>query len=83
MSCCGNQRAALRQQLSPSPGGDAEFWTSGPIEFEYSGYGELTVTGPLSGTVYRFTANDRRVRVHGSDAPSLLSVPGLKPLRDY
>ena len=80
MACCGNQRVALHQGLGSSDGRDSQFWTSGPIEFEYSGYGELTVTGPLSGTVYHFTANDRRVRVHGSDVPSLLSVPGLRPL---
>jgi hypothetical protein len=82
MSCCGDQRASLRQQLNSSADGrSAEFWTPGEIEFEYSGYGELTVTGPLSGTVYRFTASDRRVRVHGSDAPSLLSVPGIRPVQ--
>ena len=80
MSCCGSQRASLRQEFETPGRSDSQFWTSGPIEFEYSGHGELTVTGPLSGTVYRFTANDRRVRVHGSDAPSLLSVPGIKPV---
>jgi hypothetical protein len=79
MSCCGSQRTALRQEAGTSEGSESQYWTSGPIEFEYSGHGELTVTGPLSGVVYRFTANDRRVRVHGSDAPSLLSVPGLTP----
>jgi hypothetical protein len=81
MSCCGDQRASLRQQLnSSSEGRTVEFWTPGEIDFEYSGDGELTVTGPLSGIVYRFTASDRRVRVHGSDAPSLLSVPGIRPV---
>jgi hypothetical protein len=84
MSCCGSQRTALRQEWSASgrseSPSESQHWTSGPIDFEYSGHGELTVIGPLSGVVYRFTANDRRVRVHGSDAPSLISVPGLKPV---
>ena len=81
MSCCGNQRSTLRQDWGTSEQRETEYWTSGPVEFEYSGHGELTVTGPLSGIVYRFTANDRRVRVHGSDVPSLVSVPGLSPVR--
>ena len=81
MSCCGSQRATLRRDSGPAEQNDFQYWTPDPTEFDYSGSGELTVTGPLTGTVYRFTANDRRVRVHGSDAPSLLSVPGLNPVR--
>jgi hypothetical protein len=50
------------------------------VEFEYLGSGQLTVTGPLTGVVYHFASPGARVTVHGSDAPSLLSVPGLKPL---
>jgi hypothetical protein len=60
--------------------GDAGHWTSGPVEFEYLGSGQLTVTGPLTGVVYHFASPGARVIVQGSDAPSLLSVPGLKPL---
>ena len=81
MSCCGNQRSIFRQEPAASERSESRYWTSGPVDFEYSGQGELTVTGPLSGTVYRFTASDKRVRVHGPDAPSLLSVPGLRPAR--
>lgn len=80
MSCCGSQRATLRQEQNPDEPGDLQYWTPGPIEFEYAGNGELTVTGPLTGIEYRFSATDRRVRVHGSDAPSFLSVPGLTPV---
>ena len=82
MSCCGNQRATLRYDQSLQEQGDLQYWTPGPIDFEYAGNGELTVTGPLTGIVYRFTADDRRVRVHGSDAPSFLSVPGLRPVHE-
>jgi hypothetical protein len=81
MSCCGSQRSALRQEMGVPERRETQYWTSAPIEFEYSGQGELTVTGPLSGIVYRFTASTRRVSVHGSDAPSLLGVPGLNPVR--
>jgi hypothetical protein len=81
MSCCGSQRAALRQESAqPSPG-EPGYWTSAPIEFEYSGSSQLTVTGPLTGVVYHFASHGARVLVQGADAPSLLSVPGLKPVR--
>ena len=80
MSCCGNERATLRQEYGMSARTESEYWTSRPVEFEYFGHNQLTVTGPLTGTVYHFAANGARVRVHGSDAPSLLSAPGIKPV---
>jgi hypothetical protein len=80
MSCCGSQRTALRQESSTQTSGEASYWTSGPVEFEYLGSGQLTVTGPLTGVVYHFASPGARVIVQGSDAPSLLSVPGLKPV---
>lgn len=79
MSCCGKQRNAL--QLAPSQHQGASQWSSGPVDFEYVGHGQLTVTGPLTGTIYRFFAPGTRLRVHGSDAPSLVSVPNLKLVR--
>ena len=82
MSCCGKGRTAYSQaNIGSTPPQENQYWTSTPIEFEYSGQGELTVTGPLSGMIYRFSPSVRRVSVHGSDAPSLLSVPGLRPVR--
>ena len=82
MSCCGNGRSAYSQaNMGSTPPRENQYQISTPIEFEYSGQGELTVTGPLSGLVYRFSPSVRRVSVHGSDAPSLLSVPGLRPVQ--
>lgn len=82
MSCCGNGRTAYSQaNMGSTPPRENQYRISTPIEFEYSGQGELTVTGPLSGVVYRFSPSVRRVSVHGSDAPSLLSVPGLRPVQ--
>ena len=78
MSCCGKQRDGLRQPSFSSQTGPK--WTSGPVDFEYMGQGTLTVTGPLTGTVYYFSPRTR-LRVHGADAPSLVSVPNLKPAR--
>lgn len=82
MSCCGNGRSAYSgANMGSTPPRENQYQISIPIEFEYLGQGELTVTGPLSGVVYRFSPSVRRVSVHGSDAPSLLSVPGLRPVQ--
>ena len=48
------------------------------VEFQYTGTGRLTVTGPISGKVYCFTQTGETVSVHGTDANSLVLVPGLK-----
>jgi hypothetical protein len=81
MSCCGSGRTAYSQaNLGSTPPIENQYRISTPVEFEYTGQGELTVTGPLSGVVYRFSPSARRASVHGSDAPSLLSVPGLRPV---
>ncbi|MBV9958057.1 MAG: hypothetical protein JO360_06520 [Acidobacteria bacterium] len=82
MSCCGSQRTAFRSESStPSQApGEPTYWTSLPVEFEYTGASQLTVTGPLTGILYVFAGPGARLQVHGSDVPSLLSVPGLKPL---
>jgi hypothetical protein len=81
MSCCGNGRTAYNQaNIGSTPTTENQYRITTPVEFEYSGQGELTVTGPLSGVVYHFTPSVRRVSVHGADAPSLLSVPGIHPV---
>lgn len=48
------------------------------VEFQYIGSGRLTVTGPITGTVYYFSAGGETISVHSADAPSLIPVPGLK-----
>lgn len=81
MSCCGSQRASISHMTAGSAAPEGRFWNSGAIEFEYSGSGALTVTGPLTGLVYRFLGGGARLLVHGSDAPSFVSVPGLRAIR--
>jgi len=91
MSCCGGNRAAQRSSYqvssttlrrNPSSGVSA---IAGPspktVNFEYSGSTAMTVAGPATGTIYRFSRNGMRLSVHGTDAPSFLAVPGLRPVR--
>jgi hypothetical protein len=40
----------------------------------------ISVTGPATGSTYRFDRRGARLAVHGTDAPSLLAVPGLRPV---
>lgn len=81
MSCWGSQRSALPDEsLQSTPGGD-QFWNSGAMDFEYTGSGRLTVTGPLTGVVYRFSITTPRLRIHAADVASIFSVPALKPVR--
>lgn len=87
MSCCGDHRSSIRRpssvshQAANSPVSGAGHWTPAAMQFEYAGHGELTVIGPLTGQVYRFAGAGARILIHGSDVPSLVSVPGLRPLR--
>lgn len=48
------------------------------VEFEYTGTGRLTVTGPVTGTIYYFSVINTTLSVDGADAPSLVSIPGLR-----
>jgi hypothetical protein len=84
MSCCGGNVSPSARPLVTQSSGDAAtatHWVSRAVEFEYTGQGSLVVTGPLTGTEYRFAGNGARVRVLGEDAPSVVSVPGLRPVR--
>jgi len=46
--------------------------------FTYTGRTALTVTGPATGTVYRFAAAGARLRVDARDAVALRKVPMLR-----
>jgi len=94
MSCCGGRRAAQRTNHQPQPvlahertssGASAGTATRGilplkHVTFEFNGVTSIVVTGPATGTTYRFSAKGVRLTVHAADAPSLVSVPGLRPV---
>jgi len=82
MTCCGGHRTAQRisyQASSANPRAGVSKPVR-PVTFQYTGTGAITVTGPLTGATYRFSGKGARLSVHGSDAPSLVSVPNLKPV---
>jgi len=81
MPCCGDARARYREETVSVTGGGAVPWSSRALQFEYTGQGQMTVTGPFTGMVYRFPRSGSRVQVHASDVPSLAAVPGLQPVR--
>ena len=55
--------------------------TLGTIEFEYVGPTGTTVLGPITGRRYRFNHRGDRVAVDTRDAPSLVAVPNLRPIK--
>ena len=82
MSCCGGRRAVFHPRMvSVTRSGNAGYRPPVTTEFEYTGYGLLTVKGPATGVVYRFEAHGQRLPVHGADAAWLRTIPSLKPSR--
>jgi hypothetical protein len=63
------------QVARPEPGRSEDLVDA---EFQYTGSGRLTVTGPITGKIYYFSHAGETISVHGADADSLASVPGLK-----
>jgi len=80
MSCCGNKRAALRNGGTSAEAGST-FYSTGALEFEYNGSGELQVVGPMTGAIYSFPGNGSRAVVQAADAPSVAMNPSLRPVR--
>jgi hypothetical protein len=51
------------------------------IMFEYAGRDAASITGPVSGRVYRFAGPGDRVRVDARDRPGLASMSVLRWVR--
>ena len=84
MSCCGRGRSLQRPSSGTQPQAAAlarAFAPAAMVVFEYAGPGAIAVTGPMTGTTYRFSGKGSRASVHGADAPSIAGVPGLTPVR--
>jgi hypothetical protein len=74
MACCGSQRAALRVGVANV---GAPFVPRAQ-EFEFTGAGELAITGPMTGKLYIFRGRGTRLRVDASDVASFVSIPNLR-----
>jgi hypothetical protein len=69
--CCGNtRRISASPRLSPP--------ARGGTVLTYVGRTALTVAGPSTGMVYRFTAPGARLRVDARDAVALRKIPVLR-----
>jgi len=89
MSCCGRSpmpsqaRSGVFHNTPGTPGSLASSAqaSAAPTDpwMQYVGGTALTVTGPVTGRVYRFAAPGARLSVNRHDAASLLYVPSLKP----
>jgi hypothetical protein len=80
MSCCGNKREELAQQLSSNKivTPVVKMWND--VLFEYTGNTALTVKGNISRTVYRFSAKGDTQLVDYRDVSGMMAVPVLKKI---
>ncbi len=83
MPCCGNQRAHAAAapfpigKQRPRPVSPAASATPA-VTFEYTGETALTVTGPVTRTVYRFPVPGAKVAVDAGDARAVAGVPNVR-----
>ena len=84
MSCCGSKRRQFPANTNVPPGTPRPMQsyavpqtTPGKV-FEYTGHTTLTVRGPITGWMYRFSKLNARVAVDGRDASALMGVPNLQ-----
>jgi len=79
MSCCGKGRQTVA-------GTSAQIRAARPshtrihVVFEYTGPTSLTVTSPVSGRAYHFTAPGARLDIDPRDRHLLAAIPHLRAL---
>jgi hypothetical protein len=88
MPCCGKavpqiQRTTANRNTSSARNSalPAQPTAIKSAYFRYVGKTGLTVTGPVSATLYRFQANGASLAVDPRDAASLSRVPNLRLVR--
>ncbi len=91
MSCCGKKR----ETYSKAPSSQSAYATKakssnpapavpeGAVEFEYIGRTGMSLIGPATGKLYRFGWPGARVAVDSKDKPALVTVPLLRPVRNF
>lgn len=89
MSCCGEKRNALRNELTGAPlDGHSRSRESGPANpevpkeriFEYTGYGGLMVRGVSTGNSYHFRSRGDQLKVDYMDGFALMAERDLRIL---
>lgn len=80
MSCCGKHRQQLTAQQRPAARPDRQPAIPARVVFEYSGKTAMVVTGPISGSRYRFDRPGARLAVDPLDRRSLAAVPHLRQI---
>ncbi|MBE2223475.1 MAG: hypothetical protein IAF02_18185 [Anaerolineae bacterium] len=85
MSCCGDKRRQFPVRDSAPPTSTPRPMHTYTVSqnalgkvFEYTGHTTLTVRGPITGQLYRFSKLHVRVAVDGRDASALMGVPNLR-----
>jgi hypothetical protein len=89
MPCCGKARTPVRQvtptprnRSAAAPPSQPQPFAGQTAHFRYFGQTGITVTGPASSRVYRFSANGAPMIVDARDAAALARVPNLRMIRE-
>ena len=79
--CCGQRRS--QASMGGTLGGGAK-QAPRPVQravlYQYTGATGMTVTGPVSGLVYRFALPGVQVQIDARDASSMAGLPNLRRL---
>jgi len=82
MSCCGSKRQSYGQVPEYFTPKKEEALPVGPVvdfvKYKYVGLRAMTVTGGITGTVYRFPQPGSEVLVDKRDAPGMAAVPNVE-----
>ncbi len=85
MPCCGKSRSQIQGTISnqrpkpiPRAASQPQVRVGDSAYIRYFGKTGLTVTGPVSSRIYRFSANGAPVAVDARDVASLARVPNLR-----
>ncbi len=85
MSCCGSKRQSYGQvpeQYTPKKDAYSPVASTAVfVKYKYTGLRAMTVTGGITGTVYRFAQPGSEVMVDKRDAPGMAAVPNVEKIR--
>jgi hypothetical protein len=76
MSCCGKKRTA-HWRGDPPQAPAVQQMSPRAVYFRYVGTASLTVVGPVTGRVYKFSGSGSAAATDPRDAPSIAAVPHL------
>jgi hypothetical protein len=80
MACCGQRRGQIAAGGTVAGGARASQPGARFALYEYTGLTGMTVSGPVSGSKYRFASPGAKAQIDMRDVASLSGLPNLRRL---